>query len=71
MIDTELIYAIGDIHGRSDLLSVLLSEIETHAAGRPSRIVFLGDYIDRGPDSAGVIRMVRDLAARARASSTA
>ena len=63
MSDTELIYAIGDVHGRSDLLSVLLSEIETHAAGRPSQIVFLGDYIDRGPDSAGVIRMVRDLAA--------
>ena len=63
MIDTEIIYAIGDIHGRSDLLSVLLTEIETHAADRPSRIIFLGDYIDRGPDSAGVIRTVRDLAA--------
>ena len=54
-----MIYAIGDIHGRSDLLDLLLTEIENHAAGRPARVIFLGDYIDRGPDSAGVVRMVR------------
>ncbi len=62
LTDNEMIYAIGDIHGRSDLLAFLLTEIESHAAGRPARIIFLGDYIDRGPDSAGVVRMVRELA---------
>ena len=57
-----MIYAIGDIHGRSDLLDLLLTEIENHAAGRPARVIFLGDFIDRGPDSAGVVRMVRQFA---------
>ncbi|GJE61988.1 metallophosphoesterase family protein [Methylobacterium trifolii] len=57
----ELTYAIGDIHGCADLLDALLARIEAHSAGRPYRLVFLGDYIDRGPDSAGVIRMVSRL----------
>jgi len=56
------LYAIGDIHGRSDLLAVLLDLIAAHAAGLPKevrrRLVFLGDYIDRGPDSRGVIDML-------------
>ena len=50
------IFAIGDVHGRSDLLAALLDE----AAREPRRaaqraIVFLGDLIDRGPDSLGAI----------------
>jgi serine/threonine protein phosphatase 1 len=50
------IYAIGDIHGRADLLAGLLSEIKADAAGKERPlIVFLGDYVDRGPDSKGVI----------------
>lgn len=57
--DGRIVYAIGDIHGRRDLLDRLLSQIEAHSArhspDRVRRIVFLGDYVDRGPDSFGVI----------------
>jgi serine/threonine protein phosphatase 1 len=52
------VYAIGDIHGRSDLLDRLHEAILADAAGRPAvgrRIVYLGDYIDRGPDSRRVL----------------
>src|SRR5262249_9137780 len=52
------IYAIGDVHGRADLLTRLLSWIDADLAARPiSRPVqvFLGDYIDRGPASRDVI----------------
>ncbi|GLS44543.1 metallophosphoesterase family protein [Methylobacterium brachythecii] len=56
-----LTYAVGDIHGCADLLDALLEKIETHAAGRPRRLVFLGDYIDRGADSARVIETLRKL----------
>lgn len=49
------IYAVGDIHGRLDLLEDLSRKIMDHAAGAPAEIIFLGDYIDRGPDSAGVV----------------
>jgi len=48
------IYAIGDIHGRLDLLSELLARISSDIALRPTArplYVFLGDYIDRGPSS--------------------
>jgi serine/threonine protein phosphatase 1 len=48
------IYAIGDIHGRLDLLSRLLERIEEDLAARPASqplSVFLGDYVDRGPES--------------------
>ncbi len=54
----EVLYAIGDIHGRTDLLHELLTLIERDAAavgGRRKTLVFLGDYVDRGPDSRGVI----------------
>ena len=61
-MDAEtLTYAVGDIHGCADLLDALLGRIETHAGGRPRNLVFLGDYIDRGPDSAGVVRTLRRL----------
>jgi Calcineurin-like phosphoesterase len=50
-------YVIGDIHGRSDLLQNLLTKLEP----RPNdHVVFLGDYIDRGPDSRGVIDALLD-----------
>jgi len=51
------IYAVGDIHGRLDLLRELYGRIDRDSddADGPSTIVFLGDYVDRGPDSAGVI----------------
>ena len=55
-------YAIGDIHGRLDLLNLLLERIEEDIAARPRArifIIFLGDYIDRGADSAGVVERLR------------
>ena len=55
-------YAIGDVHGRLDLLDQLLREIDEDRAGRPVRktlLVFLGDLIDRGPHSAQVIERLR------------
>ena len=55
----RLVYAVGDIHGRLDLLQRLTREIAADALGsefdgRPI-LIFLGDYVDRGPDSKGVI----------------
>ncbi len=54
----ERIYAIGDVHGRLDRLNDLLDQIATDDDGRgPARttLVFLGDFVDRGPDSRGVV----------------
>lgn len=51
-------YAIGDIHGRLDLLEDLLAMIEADNRRRgpaKSWLVFLGDLVDRGPDSRGVV----------------
>ena len=61
---TEITYAIGDIHGCAEHLRALLNRIEEHRAGRSRKLVFLGDYIDRGPDSAGVIASLRELQER-------
>ena len=55
-------YAIGDVHGRDDLLADLLNQIEADIAKRPlarNHIIMLGDLIDRGPDSCGVIERLR------------
>jgi serine/threonine protein phosphatase 1 len=55
-------YAVGDIHGRLDLLDELLARIEQELKVKPVRdayLVFLGDLIDRGPDSAGVVERLR------------
>jgi serine/threonine protein phosphatase 1 len=63
--DGQRVYAIGDIHGRLDLLAELLDRIERDDRARaPARtiLVLLGDLVDRGPDSAGVIRLARALA---------
>ncbi|AMO71915.1 metallophosphoesterase family protein [Sphingorhabdus sp. M41] len=52
------VYAIGDIHGRNDLLQQLLEKIIKDDGERgdlQSEIIFLGDLVDRGPDSAGVL----------------
>jgi serine/threonine protein phosphatase 1 len=52
------IYAIGDVHGRNDLLCELLEQIRRHAAhARQAEniLVLLGDYVDRGPQSKAVI----------------
>ncbi len=59
-----LTYAIGDIHGCLDKLRSLLLRCEKHADGRPSAFVFVGDYIDRGPQSSAVIDCLMDLKAQ-------
>jgi serine/threonine protein phosphatase 1 len=61
----RLVYAVGDIHGRLDLLEPLLRDITEDAlksapADRPV-LVFLGDYVDRGPDSARVIDLILEM----------
>lgn len=61
------IYAVGDIHGRLDLLDELLEQIEADDARRESAdtsVIFLGDLIDRGPDSAQVVERLLNLSKR-------
>jgi serine/threonine protein phosphatase 1 len=56
----ERIYVIGDIHGRADLLQNLHEMIIDDAAARGwarNQVIYLGDYIDRGPDSRGVMAL--------------
>ncbi|TPI85523.1 metallophosphoesterase [Mesorhizobium sp. B2-8-9] len=56
--DGMRLYAIGDVHGRHDLLAAMHRHIESeleHAPGSDWRIIHLGDYVDRGPDSRSVI----------------
>jgi serine/threonine protein phosphatase 1 len=57
-------YVIGDIHGRLDLYEALIAAIEEEIAadraGLAMRVVLLGDLIDRGPDSAGVIARTQE-----------
>jgi serine/threonine protein phosphatase 1 len=54
------IYAIGDIHGRADLLrrleKLICVDVESAPTGSRCIVVYLGDYIDRGPDSRAVIQ---------------
>ena len=56
--DGVRLYAVGDIHGRADLLDVLHGRIAGDAERAPGRrkvVVYLGDYVDRGPDSFAVV----------------
>ena len=56
-----VLYAVGDIHGRLDLLEAMLDAIEAHASQRPGallQVIFLGDYLSRGHDSRGVVERV-------------
>ncbi|MEO5706547.1 MAG: metallophosphoesterase family protein [Alteraurantiacibacter sp.] len=58
----QRVYAIGDIHGRLDLFNALIAAIEVDdAEATPARstVILLGDLVDRGPDSAGVVRRAR------------
>jgi len=57
------IYAIGDIHGRLDLLQRLQESIAADAGRSNAQrrvLIYIGDYIDRGPDSAGVLDLLLD-----------
>ncbi len=56
------VYAIGDVHGCLDRLQAIHAQIAKDLTHRPipsPLLVHLGDYIDRGPDSAGVVRYLR------------
>lgn len=56
---TSAIYAIGDIHGQNEMLVQALERI--HRDGGPdAEIVFLGDFVDRGPNSAAVLQTLVD-----------
>jgi serine/threonine protein phosphatase 1 len=55
-------YAVGDVHGRLDLFEALIAAIERDDAEAPpadTTVVLLGDLVDRGPDSAGVVARAR------------
>jgi serine/threonine protein phosphatase 1 len=57
-------YVVGDVHGRLDCLDALLHAIKQDSAdyGGAVELIFLGDLIDRGPDSRGVVQRLLDLA---------
>ncbi|PJN94700.1 hypothetical protein CNY89_12945 [Amaricoccus sp. HAR-UPW-R2A-40] len=58
LTEGQRLYAIGDVHGRLDLLEDMLARVRNDLAVRPHdrpRVICLGDYVDRGPDSRGVI----------------
>ncbi|NND49987.1 MAG: serine/threonine protein phosphatase [Rhizobiales bacterium] len=53
-----VVHAVGDVHGRSDLLDEVFSRIDRDRADYPDHKaieIYLGDYVDRGPDSSGVV----------------
>ncbi len=54
-------YIIGDIHGCLDALDRLMGMIIDTNAGQPAALVFVGDYIDRGSDSAGVLKRLQQI----------
>lgn len=61
MPDGVRVYAVGDIHGRSDLLNQIFKVIDADLANAPppqAFEVYLGDYVDRGPDSSGVLDLL-------------
>jgi serine/threonine protein phosphatase 1 len=58
----QRVYAVGDIHGRLDLFDALIEAIEADDAacgGSETTVILLGDLVDRGPDSAGVVARAR------------
>ena len=56
---TRRTFAIGDIHGERAALDQLLTLLPPLTAD--DTLVFIGDYVDRGADAAGVIDLVREL----------
>lgn len=57
---SEPLCIVGDIHGRSDLLDKLVRQLCNLPSVATMRVVLVGDFIDRGPDSAGVLERLRD-----------
>ncbi|MBV7518959.1 metallophosphoesterase [Ensifer sp. ENS12] len=70
-MSSQHIFAIGDIHGRADLLETLLTAIEERARDMQIdySVVFLGDVIDRGPNSKWALELVRETVASKAGSS--
>lgn len=62
--------AIGDVHGRADLLAALDSRIAAEAGAEGLPVVFLGDYVDRGEQSREVLGMLMDATTQDRARIT-
>jgi serine/threonine protein phosphatase 1 len=61
---TQRTFVIGDIHGECEALDALLAKLP--ALEPQDTLVFLGDYVDRGPDSKGVVERVRSIVANAK-----
>lgn len=58
----QRVYAVGDVHGRADLLTALIEAIEGDNRGRAeaeTTVILLGDLVDRGPDSSRVLALAR------------
>ena len=68
--EDRTLYVVGDIHGRADLLHALLRKIAIDAArnevGVRREVIFLGDYVDRGPDSRHAVDLVLSTMAETR-----
>ena len=62
-MENDLVIAVGDIHGRADLLSELQKNLSHYAKKHNAKnplIVYLGDYVDRGPEASRVIDLLMD-----------
>lgn len=63
MTQNRFIYAIGDVHGRFDLMQIAERRIESHIHSHNAigLIIFLGDYVDRGPQSRDVVERLMEM----------
>src|SRR5262245_49435731 len=57
----RMTFAVVDIHGCFDKLGRLIANCESARGSRPARYVFIGDYLDRGPDTSKVIAFLIEL----------
>jgi serine/threonine protein phosphatase 1 len=51
-------YVIGDVHGCYDELMELIEKIDNHSANQEAKMIFVGDYVDRGPKSKEVVNLI-------------
>ena len=73
LVPARPLWVVGDVHGAHDKLRALLLEAGLtdalgHWTGGAAQLVFLGDYVDRGPDGLGVLRLVQSLEEQAPAA---